>query len=95
MQLMLLQQQNKQRLIMARQKQGLIKRPRYRNLQIELKQEEASTIANLLLVTGKVNSDVKDKDGRTLLSIAAEKGAELLVSLLLATGKVNANAKDK
>ena len=39
--------------------------------------------------------DAKDKDGRTPLSLASEKGHEAIARLLLTTGKVDVDAKDK
>jgi ankyrin repeat protein len=52
-------------------------------------------VVKLLLATGKVDADWKDKDGRTPLWQAAEDGHEAVVKLLLATGKVDADSKDK
>jgi ankyrin repeat protein len=53
------------------------------------------TIVKLLLSTGKVDVNAKDKSGRTPLSWAAQKGYEAVVKLLLGTGKIDVNAKDK
>ncbi|POR33318.1 Uncharacterized protein TPAR_06484 [Tolypocladium paradoxum] len=47
-----------------------------------------------LLETGKVDIDIKDKDGRTPLSWAAANGNEDIVPLLLTTGKVDIDTKD-
>ncbi|RYP61545.1 hypothetical protein DL771_010106 [Monosporascus sp. 5C6A] len=49
----------------------------------------------LLLETGEVDVDSKDKDGRTPLSWAAKDGHEAVVKLLLGTGKADVNSKDK
>ncbi|KAI9784937.1 MAG: hypothetical protein M1839_001132 [Geoglossum umbratile] len=46
------------------------------------------------LETGKVDVDLKDKDGRTPLWWAVEKGNEAIVKLLLETGKVDVDSKD-
>ena len=50
-------------------------------------------VVKLLLATGKVDADSKDKDGRTPLSWAAGEGHEAVVKLLLATGKVDADSE--
>ncbi|OCL09099.1 ankyrin, partial [Glonium stellatum] len=53
-------------------------------------------MVKLLLTTGRVDVDSKDKDyGRTPLSWAAENGHEAVVKLLLATGRVDVESKDK
>ncbi|KAF2688457.1 hypothetical protein K458DRAFT_428036 [Lentithecium fluviatile CBS 122367] len=52
-------------------------------------------IVKLLLGTGKVDVDAKDKDGQTPLWRAAGNGHEAIVKLLLDTGKVDVDAKDK
>jgi ankyrin repeat domain-containing protein 50 len=52
-------------------------------------------VVKLLLETGKVNPELKDKNGRTPLSGAAEMGHEAIVKLLLETGKVDPDVKDK
>ncbi|OAA71494.1 Pfs, NACHT and Ankyrin domain protein [Cordyceps fumosorosea ARSEF 2679] len=78
MQLMLLEQQNKKRLMMARQENyGL--RPQQR-------------IVKLLLEKG-ANVNAKDNEGRTPLSYVAEKGHEAITKLLLDKG-ADAEAKD-
>ena len=77
---MLLEQQNKKRLLMARQEQDSI---------------SYEAVVKLLLDTGEVDVDWKDKDGRTPLSWAAEKGREAIVKLLLDTGKVDVDWKDR
>ncbi|KFZ00561.1 hypothetical protein V500_01008 [Pseudogymnoascus sp. VKM F-4518 (FW-2643)] len=56
---------------------------------------EHEAVVKLLLITGKVDADSKDKDGRTPLSWAAENGHEAVVKLLLNRGKVDVNSKDK
>jgi ankyrin repeat protein len=48
----------------------------------------------LLLKTGKVEVDSKDKNGLTPLSWATGRGHEAVVKLLLETGKVEVNSKD-
>ncbi|KAF1967249.1 HET-domain-containing protein, partial [Bimuria novae-zelandiae CBS 107.79] len=52
-------------------------------------------IVKLLLDTGKVDVDAKDKDGQTPLWRAAWNGKEAVVKLLLDTGKVDVDVKDK
>jgi len=49
----------------------------------------------LLLATRKVDVDVKDGNGRTPLSYAAEHGHEAVVKLLLETEGVDINVKDE
>ncbi|KAF2685037.1 hypothetical protein K458DRAFT_430639 [Lentithecium fluviatile CBS 122367] len=79
MQLMLLEQQNKKRLLMARQDQY---------------GAAHEAIVKLLLQIGKVDVDSRDNSGRTPLSWAAEKGNETMVKLLLESGKVDVDSKD-
>jgi ankyrin repeat protein len=43
----------------------------------------------LLVETCKVDVDLKDKNGRTPLSWAAQNGHEAIVKLLVETGKVD------
>ncbi|KAK2596314.1 hypothetical protein N8I77_013210 [Diaporthe amygdali] len=62
MQLMILEQQNRKRLLMAREHQEIVLR--------------------LLLDNNRVDSDVKDEDGWTLLSWAAKYGRETIVERL-------------
>ncbi|MCJ1440785.1 MAG: hypothetical protein MMC23_001271 [Stictis urceolatum] len=52
------------------------------------------TILTLLLKTGKVEVDSKDKQGRTPLLWAAQNRYEAVVKLLLETGKVEVDSKD-
>ncbi|RYO82219.1 hypothetical protein DL766_006352 [Monosporascus sp. MC13-8B] len=59
-------------------------------------------VVKLLLETGKVDANSKDRFNRTPLSYAAanghgmnDRGHEGIVELLLETGKVNADSKDK
>jgi ankyrin repeat protein len=79
MQLMILEQQNKKRLLMARQDQY---------------EAAHEAIIKLLLQIGKVDVNSRDKSGRTPLSWAAEKGNETMVKLLLESGKVDVDSKD-
>ena len=51
-------------------------------------------VVKLLLATGQVEADSKDKHSRTPLSRAATNGHEAVVKLLLATGQVEADSKD-
>jgi ankyrin repeat protein len=48
----------------------------------------------LLLKTNKVNVDLKDSYGQTLLLWAAKNGHKAIVKLLLKTSKVNVDSKD-
>lgn len=48
----------------------------------------------LLLETGKIEVDLKDKDGRTPLLWVAGEGHEAVIKLLLGTGKVGVDLKD-
>jgi hypothetical protein len=57
--------------------------------------ERHEAVVKLLLITGKVDADSKDKDGRSPLSWAPENGHEAVVKLLLNRGKVDVNSKDK
>ncbi|CAJ2508756.1 Uu.00g137820.m01.CDS01 [Anthostomella pinea] len=51
-------------------------------------------VVQLLLDTGNVNPDSKDRNERTPLSWAAGSGHEAVVQLLLDTGNVNLDSKD-
>ena len=51
-------------------------------------------VVELLLATGKVDTDSKDHYGQTPLSLAAHNGHEGVVKLLLSTFKVKANSRD-
>ena len=56
---------------------------------------EHEAVVKLLLATGKVDVDSKDKNGsRTPLSYAAENGHEGIVKLLLAIDGVDVNSMD-
>jgi ankyrin repeat protein len=79
MQLMLLEEQHKKRLLVARQAQD---------------EAVHEAIVKLLLQIGKVDVNSRDKSGRTPLSWAAEKGDETLVKLLLESGKVDVDSKN-
>jgi ankyrin repeat protein len=52
-------------------------------------------VVKLLLATGQVDIESKDKRGRTLLLWAALYRNAEVVKLLLATGQVDVNSKDK
>ncbi|KAK4998542.1 hypothetical protein LTR66_002248 [Elasticomyces elasticus] len=52
-------------------------------------------VVQVLLETGEVDVDSKDKDGRTPLSYAANYGSEAVVRVLLGTGEINVDLKDK
>jgi len=69
--------------------------PKRRNVLSYLAELGNVAILELLLSTGRVDINEKDKDGRTPLSSAAEKGHEVVVKLLLSTGKAEVDAKDK
>jgi ankyrin repeat protein len=56
--------------------------------------EGHEAVVQQLLVTGKVDIDSKDKDGRTPLLWAVKEGHEAVVQRLLATGKADVNSKD-
>jgi ankyrin repeat protein len=51
-------------------------------------------IVELLLATGNVDVDSKNKDGQTPLWWAASGGHEAVVKLLLATDKVDVDSRD-
>jgi hypothetical protein len=57
-------------------------------------QEGHIAVIKLLLATGKVEADSKDKWDRTPLLWAAEGGYAAIIELLLVTSKVEANSKD-
>lgn len=80
MQLILLEQFSKKRLLIARQEQD--------NIRYE-------PVIKPLLATDGVDPDSKDSNGRTPLSWAAEKGYKAVVKMLLDTGKVDVDLKDK
>jgi hypothetical protein len=56
-------------------------------------------LSRILLTTNdngcSINVDLKDKNGRTPLSLAAGNGHEAVVKLLIETGKVDVDSKDK
>ena len=52
-----------------------------------------TAVVQLLLNTGKVHVDIKDRIGRTSLSYAAQNGANKVVQLLLNTSKVDVDAE--
>ncbi|KAF9630200.1 hypothetical protein BFW01_g381 [Lasiodiplodia theobromae] len=56
---------------------------------------ECKRAVSFLLKTGNFDADSKDKDGRTALSWAVEKGYEAIVRLLIETGKFDVNLMDK
>ncbi|KAM3510890.1 hypothetical protein MY11210_005493 [Beauveria gryllotalpidicola] len=86
-QLMLLEQQNKKRL-MARKEQHTPRPQQHAWWKVQ----KFDTIVKMLLEKG-ANIDAKDNDGRTALSYVAEKGHEAIVKLLLEKG-ANIDAKD-
>ena len=79
-QLMLLEQQNKRRLFMAR---------------IGSNNRFKEAIVKQLLARDDVDPDLKNYNGQTPLSLAASNGREAVVSLLLAKDNVDSNSKDK
>jgi hypothetical protein len=52
-------------------------------------------VVKMLLETGKVDVNLKDKDGQTPLSRAVSNGYEAVVKMLLETSNVDVNLKDK
>jgi ankyrin repeat protein len=50
-------------------------------------------VVKLLLATGEVDADSKSNDGRTPLSLAADKGHEAVVKLLLARDGVDPDSQ--
>jgi ankyrin repeat protein len=51
-------------------------------------------VVQLLIATGEVDIDSNDKDNRTPLWWAAERGYETIVKLLIVTGRVGIDLKD-
>jgi ankyrin repeat protein len=86
MQLMLLEQENKRRLMMARQEQDM------QLLLLHAAGKGHKAIVELLLENG-ANADSKDDKGLTPLLWAADKGHKGIVELLLENG-ANADSKD-
>ena len=80
MQLMLLEQQNKRRLLMAR---------------IGSNNESQEVVVKQLLARDDVDPNSNDNSGQTPLLLAARKGNESIVSLLLARDNVNPNSKNE
>ncbi|KAF1957574.1 ankyrin, partial [Byssothecium circinans] len=80
MQLMLLEQQNKKRLLIARMNQD---------------NQDMVAVVKLLLEVGKANVVLKDNHERTPLHWAAQNGREAMVKVLFNTGRVSVNSKDK
>ena len=66
-----------------------------RNLLSWAAQGGHEAIVRLLLETGKIDIDSKDKLGQTPLWWAVQEGHEAVVKLLLETGKVDVDSKDK
>jgi ankyrin repeat protein len=54
----------------------------------------SEAVVQLLLETGQVEVDSKDRNGRTPLAWAARKGREAVVQLLLETGQVDINLRE-
>jgi ankyrin repeat protein len=52
-------------------------------------------MVKMLLDTGQVDLDAKDKNGQTPLSLAARNGHEAVVKMLVDTGKVDVDAEDE
>ena len=80
MQLMLLEQMNKRRLLMAR---------------IRSNNESQEVVVKQLLARDDVDPNSKDNSGQTPLLLAARKGNKSIVSLLLIRDNVNLNSKNK
>ncbi|KAJ5932852.1 hypothetical protein N7516_007341 [Penicillium verrucosum] len=53
------------------------------------------SVVKMLLDTGKVDPDSKDKDGRSPLSWAAQNGDGTVVKMILAMGKMDPDSKDE
>ncbi|KAJ6789033.1 hypothetical protein PWT90_07832 [Aphanocladium album] len=88
MQFMLLEQQNKKRLMLARQ-ENHVQRPLQRTCGPTAKFDN---VVKMLLEKG-ANVDARDSDGRTPLSHIVETGHEAIVKILLENG-ANVDAKD-
>ena len=84
MQLLLLEQQNKKRLMMAREEQDMS----------GFGMDVAGNVVLALLEIGGVAPDSKDIRGRTPLSFAAEAGVETTTRILLSSGKANVDLAD-
>jgi ankyrin repeat protein len=52
-------------------------------------------VVKMLLARSDVKADLEDKDGRTLLSWAAQMGHDAVVKSLLKSGKVDADSEDE
>jgi ankyrin repeat protein len=108
-QLMLLEQQNKERLLMAGREHGAVVKMLLGTgkVDVDSKDESGRTplswaaekgrgpIVKMLLDIGKVDVDSKDNDGRTPLSWAAEKGCGAVVKMLLDIDTVDVDSKDE
>ncbi len=57
-------------------------------------QNDHDAIVKLFVESSKVDADIKDGRGRTLLSWMAHKGDENIMKLLLNSGRADANTKD-
>ncbi|KAJ5493902.1 hypothetical protein N7463_009989 [Penicillium fimorum] len=57
--------------------------------------QKGQTVVKILLATGQVDPDSKDKGGRSPLWWATQNGDEAIVKTLLATGQVDLDSKDK
>ena len=72
--------------------------PRVQNVTLlswSVRNRHEAVVKLLLINTGKVGTDSKDKFRQTPLSLAAESGHEAVAKLLLATGQVEVDSKDK
>ena len=93
-QIMVLGLQNRRQLMIARQKQRSFRRASQNRL-TKTAYKEAKAMLNLLLATGKVDTDGTDRDSRTPINCAVQlEEWEAIVTLPLATGKVNPDTVD-
>jgi ankyrin repeat protein len=64
------------------------------DLLLSAAQKGHNDVVKLLLDSGKVNPNLKNKSGRTPLSLAAENSHDAVLELLLDCSEVDANLKD-